>query len=214
MNSWQKFESKDTIELINIYQNTDHEDRNNAFYVLVLRFRKDLLKFCEIRCQKFNQKHEVAEDIVDDVFKSYAKKPGFKESEAKGKNIYDSFLLYLCGFAKNALTNYYRLQKRKQDGKWSDGSEKIITDLPEPVDSSPEEKVIYDFLNNLPYKHRVIYLTYSAYEKDGCYLPKKLLKELRDHVQLDQKSIRVYKKEVLDKLQCLKIGINAKNNGS
>ncbi|UCS93280.1 sigma-70 family RNA polymerase sigma factor [Echinicola marina] len=205
MNDWKKYENMATRELIDIFQDPCHINREEAFYVLVYRFRQDLLNFCEIRCKNFGQSFEVAEELVHSVFESYAKKPGFNIENSKGKNDDDSFLIYLIGIAKNRLVDIYRIQKKKQDGKWSDGSESLITKLPElPYTASPESKMIYKIISSLPYSHRVIYLTYIAYENAGCNLPRKLLKELRDHLNIEQSTIRGYKKEAMDKINIAK----------
>lgn len=208
MIGWKKYEGLSTRELIDIYQNTGHVNRDDSFYVLVHRFRQDLLNFCEMRCHRFGQSSEVAEEITNKAFEAYARNPGFDTKEAKGKSDDDSFLIYLSAIAKNALTDYYREQKRKQGGKWYDGTEKIITDLPElPSSASLENKVVHKVLASLPYSHKVIYLTYKSYENNGCNLPRKLLHELREHLGIEQVTIRTYKKEALDKIQIALTGI-------
>ncbi|KYG81648.1 RNA polymerase sigma factor (sigma-70 family) [Roseivirga ehrenbergii] len=204
------YHQKSTQDLIDTYQNVDLPNREEAFSVLVLRFRQDLLNFCEMRCRKFGQSHEVAEEIVFKTFESYAKKPGFDLKEAKGKTDDDSFIIYLAAIAKNNLTDFYRIQKRKEEGNWSDGSEVIITELPKlPTEASLENQIVYKVLCSLPYSHKVIYLTYKSYENAGCNLPRKLLKELREHLGIEQGTIRTYKKETLDKISIALLGLRA-----
>ena len=49
-------------------------------------------------------------------------------------------------------------------------------------------------------KHRIVLLTYLAYETNGKKLPRSLTLKLRTQLNLTQDSIRVYKKEALDAL--------------
>ncbi|MCR6641737.1 MAG: hypothetical protein NVV82_22775 [Sporocytophaga sp.] len=66
---------------------------------------------------------------------------------------------------------------------------------------SLENQVIYNIVKSLPKSHKAVYLTYTAYEKEGINLPKKLQEELRAYCGgVKQNTIRSYKKEVLDKI--------------
>lgn len=50
-------------------------------------------------------------------------------------------------------------------------------------------------LSLLDDKHRIIYLTYKAYELSGKKLPRRLLSKLRKRLGISQTTIRVYKRE-------------------
>ena len=67
-------------------------------------------------------------------------------------------------------------------------------------DISPEEKMKLSLAFNtklsvLDEKHRIIYLTYKAYELRGKKLPRRLLNKLRERFGISQTTIRVYKRE-------------------
>jgi hypothetical protein len=65
-------------------------------------------------------------------------------------------------------------------------------------------ELIQKALNRFTPKHKMIYLTYKQYEtevKDGHKLPRKLLKKLREELDLTQNTIRVYKKEAFDEIE-------------
>ena len=49
-------------------------------------------------------------------------------------------------------------------------------------------------ISSLDEKHRIIYLTYKAYETQGKKLPRRLLEKLRVRLCVTQVTIRVYKK--------------------
>lgn len=202
MKVWQNLVNASTEDLIRCYQDVGSTNRDEAFEILVLRFRVDLLKFCEARCRMFGQSSEVAEDICFETFAAYAKKTGFDSIKGKGNSIDDSFLIYLCGIAKNSLTNYYRTQKRKRAGKWSDGNERIVTEIPElPPTASIKAIITFQTIKSLPYSHQVIYFTYKSYERLGCNLPKKLQEEIRNHLGgIKQSTVRSYFKVANDKI--------------
>jgi len=90
-----------------------------------------------------------------------------------------------------------------------DGTEKIITDFPKTDDNfdiaefkNPQShyQAVQKALSNFSEKHKVIFLTYKAYEFDGNKLPRHLLDSLRSTLNLSQATIRSYKKEVYDKI--------------
>lgn len=205
MAEWKRFETYETEDLIRLFQNrkSSEPDRDDAFCALVLRFREDVLKKTEIISSRFRHSPTVAEIVTDKTFEAYLKKGEFKFDKAAKASIDDSFKIYLYGIARNELVNYYRKQKRIKDGKYSDGTEQIITDLPEisMANLNVRGRIKFEVIQALPYSHRVIYLTYSAYEKLGCNLPKKLQQEIREHLGgIKQVTVRTYKKEACDKI--------------
>ena len=79
-----------------------------------------------------------------------------------------------------------------------------------PTDLSLEKKLeCIAFLNKkisaLDEKHRIVYLTYKAYQTSGKKLPRKLLDKLRKRLGLTQSTIRVYKNEAFNALNDLSI---------
>ena len=54
-------------------------------------------------------------------------------------------------------------------------------------------------------KHRIIYLTYKAYQTSGKKLPRKLLEILRKRLGVTQTTIRVYKREAFETLNDLNL---------
>jgi len=203
MNLQIGLEKKTTQELISIFQNVENPQnkRDYSFVVLCTRFRKELLEKCEIVCRRFGHSVVVAELIADQAFRKYALKPNYQEGHSNTKDYDVGFLLYIFGIAEKELTNYYRTQKRRQDGCDYDGTERIITELP-PI---PEErldlntKVKRAAIESLSPKHKTVYLTYQVHQRKGFNLPKKLQAELREHLSIEkQPRIRGIKKEAID----------------
>ena len=69
-------------------------------------------------------------------------------------------------------------------------------------DEEKEEKIQWLNLKlaGMEEKHRIVLLTYLAYESQGKKLPRSLTLKLRTQLNLEQSSIRVYKKEALEAL--------------
>lgn len=66
-------------------------------------------------------------------------------------------------------------------------------------------RIMNDKISKLDEKHRVIYLTYKAYQTSGKKLPRKLLDKLRKRLGVTQATIRVYKKEACELLNDSKL---------
>lgn len=200
------------------------EERDNVFYTLCNRFKTDVLNKCEINCARFNQGVSIAEEICNRTFENYIKKPSFCSSKANLSNIDTAFKLYLYAISYYELINFLRIEEKKSKGHFYDGSEQIITDLP----YIPEEKlknmdvtarVKIEAIKSLTPEQRCIYLTYQAYERRGCNLPKKLQEELRLYLGINrQDRIRALKKQVITIINAhlagLEISLKHDSNGN
>ncbi len=151
---------------------------------------------------KWGFSETVAEEVAIRVFERFYRYPTFTVSKCTIKDIAKCFRFYLYKIARNELANL-----AKPDESLYTGEEKVITTLINPhLDHKPErskqlkerEKQLDEIFSKLTQKHKIIYLTYKYYEKEGRYLPKQLREELKDVVQLSQSSIRVYKKEAFE----------------
>jgi len=81
------------------------------------------------------------------------------------------------------------------------------------VEKKNELKVMLEILNSamlgLSEKHKIVYLTYKAYEQFGKNIPRSISKKLQGQLELTQNSIRVYKldanKHVLNYLEQINV---------
>lgn len=200
---WKKLNSKSTEDLIKLFQKKANPERGDCLKVLIYRFSKDLLEKCEIICSRRGQGPDVAEIIAQRTFEAYAVKGKFDFAKATGNTIDDSFLIYLFGIAQNQLIDYHRQQRKKELGRDYDGTEQVVTKLPDvPLEQLKiDERIRYEIVQSLPESHQIVYLTYATYEKKGCNLPKKLQALLRKRLgDVSQSTVRAYKKEALDKI--------------
>lgn len=206
MSDWKTFEEHPTEVLIDYFQGNSQpeEVKKNAYVALMFRFRKDLLNKCEVICKKRGFDIDVAQLIAERTFKKYGKSKNFRIEEGKSDCIETCFKLYIYGIARNELNNYYREEEKRKNGQLYDGTENIVTQIPNiNVEAlNEEDRIIHETLMSLPYSHQVVYLTYKTHEKEGVNLPKSLRLKLREHLGgIEQSTIRTYKKEAIDKIE-------------
>ena len=61
-------------------------------------------------------------------------------------------------------------------------------------------EIIERAMEGLSEKHKIIYLTYKAYETSGTQIPRGVSKKLQEQLELTQSSIRGYKKHAIEKI--------------
>ncbi|MBI3134075.1 MAG: sigma-70 family RNA polymerase sigma factor [Bacteroidetes bacterium] len=213
MASWKRFEQIETEVLIDYIQDPKVVDaiRDDAFLAICFRFRGDLIEKCEVICKRKGHDLDVAIEIANNTLEIYGRSKGFKADRSSKSAIDDAFRFYLYKIAANELKDYYKREKKKKEGKFYDGSEEIVTQLPE-VDLNTLDaanRAIHHALAELPYSHQVIFLTYAVHEKEGVNLPRGLQKKLREHLGgISQNTVRTYKKEAKDKMDLVKAVID------
>jgi len=206
LSDWTRYKDAELIDLINLCQEDfiDDIDRGDAFLSLCFRLREDLVSKCSIICKRFGFGDDVVIEIVELTFQRFGRFRSFDHEKCNTSNLSHCFRFYLYRIAKNLVFDYSNNEKKRKKGQLYDGSESIITELPN-IDSNSldlESRIIHKTLMTLPYSHRVIYLTYKAFEKNGVNLPRKLLNEMRIHLGgIGQNTVRTYKKEAIDKIE-------------
>ena len=175
---------------------------DNAFAVFVERFREDLVNKCVVLCRKWKRPDDFAVDLAAQVFDRYYKYPKYKhESCIKGITD-DCIKRYLYGIANKEVIKLFCPTYSPYDG-----TEEIVITLADPEKGYPPETFskLKDYegkldaiFEKLSPKHKIIYLTYKQYEELGYTLPRKLLEELRTKLELNQNTIRVYKKQAIE----------------
>jgi len=216
MSTSQDLNSESTESLLEYIQWKDEPDyaeiAKEAFRVFAFRFQLDLQKKLIPISTNWGYDEQVASDLAHYTFERVWKYPKFDISKAKQKDFDKAVSFYLYGIAGRLLADFKRSQENEPYP--FSGDEEIIKDFPdiENMDIGKERKAILKerfehiqkALNRLTPKHKIIYLTYKQYEldtKNGEFkLPRKLLKNLREELDLTQNSIRVYKKEAFDEV--------------
>lgn len=191
---------------------TGYEDTaKNAFWQFYFRFQEELIKKTRVVARNWGYDNVVADSIAEKALERFWMYPNFDITKSSTKDWDTGVLLYLFRIAFNLLVDY----KKSLNGTGNPftGEEEILRDLPdiEKMNLSVETKaklqneyeVVKRVLESLGPKHKIIYLTYKGYEyytKQGYKLPRKLLENLREELNLTQSSIQVYKKEAFDKI--------------
>lgn len=181
-------------------------EAKQAFTEFCYRFEKEVIRRSEIYSSKFNYTEVVALEIAQCTFARVWKYPTFDINKAKGNDVDKAVLLWLNRILYTQLIKYGKEQFCAEPSEEEDLS--IITDVDRLIDlkSSSDDphqvrmfrqrlEVLNKAFIGLSEKHKIIYLTYKAYEIQGKNIPRTITKKLQDTLELTQASIRVYKKE-------------------
>jgi RNA polymerase sigma factor (sigma-70 family) len=210
--SWKTYEDTSTSELIEYIkwkgQPEYLEAATEAYTALYFRFCEDLIQKCRIVVGRWGYDKVVCDEIAERTFKRFWSHPHtFDEANCKTYDINTCLKLYLYRVAQNQLSDY-----RKQEARPNPytGKEEIVKDFPDLENLNTGEakrkelkriqEIITKALDRLSPKHKIIYLTYKAHSVDGFNLPDSLTKSMQDELDLTQISIRVYKKQAIDKV--------------
>lgn len=213
MVDWKNYSDKHTRELIEFMKKREQESHRDealaAFHAFCFKFTLPLTKLSEIVCKKNGLHKEDAIEIVQRTFQKFLKYCKNFDITKSSQSDYDTaILLYLNKVARSVRVDYTNEKFGINITPYT-GEEGIIYELPdnekfvqtESHPSSPTHSdAVQKALSKLSDKHKVIYLTYSAYQHNGYKMPRQLLAELRKELGLKQATIQTYKKEIVDKI--------------
>ena len=207
MINWRDYEHTPTIgliELIKMKGNPNHLDTATAaFNAFCFRFQQSIAKKAEYISKNNGYDKEFAIEIIERTFQKFWKYPEFKLQKMKASTPDRGVELYLLRIAQNC---FYDLVNERNGINVSpyDGQEEIIYEIPKHdalLDVNNEKfMILKKVLDSFCWKHIAIYLTYLQYEMKGHKMPRKLLSELRDKLNLTQDTIRNYRFEVISKI--------------
>ncbi len=199
-----------SIELLEYisFKNDFKEEAESAFIEFCSRFERKMIEKAEIYCLKFNYSTVIAMDIANCTFARVWKYPTFKLEKSSSKNIEKAILMWLNRIMFTQLVKYEKVDTCTEPSTEEDlslistidGLVDIKSDFDEETKKKLRERlsILDSAFLGLSDKHRIIYLTYKAYETVGKNLPTSLLKKLQKELQLTQSTIRVYKKEAIN----------------
>lgn len=199
-------------ELMNImadkYRNEDEKDA--AFQMFCVKYEKRLNNLVEVLCQKFGYSSEIAFKAVECTFARIRRYPSFCMKKSTSKNVDNAIILWLN---KIAYTQVLKFKNSMECAEIRDdddlavvndatGFYEVVSKKQYMSEEEKDDKIrwLNDKLASMEEKHRIVLLTYLAYETQGKRLPRSLTLKLRTQLNLTQDSIRVYKKEALDAL--------------
>lgn len=199
------FESMLGSELIEFISWKEEYPREaeQAFVVFCGRYEKDLLQKAEIYCSKFGYSEVDALLVANCAFARVWKYPSFDVKKAKSKNTDTAILMWLYPILYTQIVLLGKKNTCTEPSQEADLS--VISNVDELINFSvgndlekkKELKVRLEVIENallgLSDKHRIIYLTYKAYEEVGKNIPRTVSKKLQEQLELTQNTIRVYK---------------------
>jgi hypothetical protein len=209
--AWQEYQDEQTENLIEIIQWMDDaaykSTADDVFRAFCFRFQIQLLEKLIPVCRQWGMDRDAAIQLGERVFARFSKyASSFNKTKCK-KEIDTCVLFFLFRIAQNLLAGFKKEITGIGLNPYS-GDEEIIKDFPSLDGRGMQpgklkelkriQEIIQTALDRLSPKHKAIYLTYKAHEKDGYKLPRKLLQALRDDLDLSQATIRSYKNEAFE----------------
>lgn len=184
---------------------------DSAHQTFCAKYEVRLNRLVEYQCAKFGYSAEIAFKAVECTFARIRRYPTFDMMKAKTKNVDNAIIIWLC---KIAYTQVLKFKNRRECAEVNEDEDlAVVNDASGFYEVESRRKYISDeekenkiqWLNaklaNMEEKHRIVLLTYLAYEAQGKKLPRSLTLKLRTQLNLEQSSIRVYKKEALEALK-------------
>jgi len=213
--TWEDLQKEPTGDLID-YMKCKNEPAYKtlaeaAFAAFTYRFQKEITDKCRKLGKHWEFNMEICDQLADRTFENFWRKPyKFEKAKCEKLSIDECAKYYLFKTAQRCFCDYARDILKIENSPY-DGSEEVIIDFPvlETIEISDAKiNMLQEMqtemeraLASLSPKHKIIYLTYKAYEKGGFKLPRPLLQKLRDETKLRQNTIRVYKKEAFKKVE-------------
>ncbi|WP_309613985.1 RNA polymerase subunit sigma [Flavobacterium sp.] len=201
--------SDELIEYIS-FKDEFPAEAEKAFVIFCDRFHRDILQKAEIYCNKYNHNEVVALDVANCTFARVWKYHSFNKEKAKSKNIDTAIKLWLYPIVYNELMKYgvknSCAEPDEDDLTIVENIDELVTltidgDSEKKKDLKVKLEIIERAMLGLSEKHKIIYLTYKAYENNGKNIPRPVGKKLREKLNLTQSSIQVYKKEATDHIK-------------
>jgi hypothetical protein len=201
------FESMSGSELVEFisWKEEYPKEAEQAFTVFCSRYERDLIRKAEIYCSKFNYSEVEALLVVHCTFARVWKYPTFDIKKAKSKNVDTAVLIWMYPILYTQIVLLGKKNTCAEPSLEEDLSivstveEMIEIRIGDDTEKKKELKAMLEFINDamlaLSEKHKIIYLTYKAYEEVGKNIPRSVSKKLREQLDLTQSSIQVYKME-------------------
>lgn len=183
--------SLDGVQLLKIIarKNEDEEAAGRAFRLFVEVFESKINKQVDIIANKNGYDEKVAFEAIQCAFNKVWLYPTFDMSKSHCKNEEKAIVVWLIRIAVSQMYQFAMHGVCAQIK--SDEDLSVIENAEDFVDSfhlsylTPEQKIQYvscmeKKISALDEKHRIIYLTYKAYQTSGKKTPKKVVGEITE----------------------------------
>lgn len=181
-----------------------------AFQTFCAKYELRLNRLVEVQCAKLGYSAEIAFKAVECAFVRVRRYPTFDKMKTKIKDIDNAIVIWLNKIAYTQVLKFKNGKECAEVNADEDlavindatGFYEVVSQRQYMSDEEKEKKIqwLNAKLASMEEKHRIVLLTYLAYESQGKKLPRALTLKLRTQLNLEQSSIRVYKKEALEAL--------------
>ena len=181
-----------------------------AFQTFCAKYELRLNRLMELQCAKLGYSTDIAFKAVECAFARVRRYPTFDKMKTKIKNIDNAIIVWLNKIAYTQVLKFKNGKECAEVNADEDlavindatGFYEVVSQRQYMSDEEKEKKIqrLNAILAGMEEKHRIVLLTYLAYESQGKKLPRALTLKLRTQLNLEQSSIRVYKKEALEAL--------------
>ena len=181
-----------------------------AFQTFCAKYELRLNRLVEVQCAKLGYSAEIAFKAVECAFARVRRYPTFDKMKTKIKDIDNAIIVWLNRIAYTQVLKFKNGKECAEVNADEDlavinnatGFYEVVSQRQYMSDEEKEKKIqwLNAKLAGMEEKHRIVLLTYLAYESQGKKLPRALTLKLRTQLNLEQSSIRVYKKEAFEAL--------------
>lgn len=182
-----------------------------AFQMFCAKYELRLNRLVEIQCAKLGYSAEIAFKAVECAFARVKRYPTFNKMKTKMKNMDNAIIVWLNKIAYTQVLKFKNANECAEVNADEDlsvvndatGFYEVVSQSQYMSDEEKDYKIkrLNLKLAGMEEKHRIVLLTYLAYESEGKKLPRALTLKLRTQLNLEQSTIRVYKKEALEALK-------------
>lgn len=166
--------SDELIEYIS-FKNEFPSEAEKAFIVFCNRFQQDVIKTAEIYSNKYGHSEVIALDIANCTFAKVWKYHSFDKSKSKIKDIDKAIKIWLHAIVFNELMKYgvkdTCSEPEEEDLSIVENLDDLVSvtvgeDSEKRKDLKIRLEIIERAMLGLSEKHKIIYLTYKAYENN------------------------------------------------
>ena len=191
----------------------DIKAAQDALAIFAGYFETKIMLHVEVIAKKYGFGENVAFEAIQCAFAKVWYYPSFDMKKSHYDDPEKAIVMWLI---KIAVSQMFQFTKKGECKQITDEEDLSVIESSEEFVSlklpsrSPEEKIelvraLNKKLSALDEKHRIIYLTYKAYQIQGKKLPRSVLYKLRKRLCITQPTIRVYKREACEALNDYKM---------
>ena len=197
--------SIDGIALLkSIGDKNDIEKAKNSLAMFAAYFEEKIRAYAEVQASHLGLNETAALQAMQCAFAKVWKYPySFDMSKSHCNDEDTAIIVWLKSIVASQLFEYAKNgycvdQTEEEDLSVIENAQSFVEHHMPDISPDDKMKLVLAFdakLSALDEKHRIVYLTYKAYELRGKKLPRRLLGKLRNRLSISQTTIRVYKRE-------------------